>query len=36
MVVTALLVNLLKRFAARKQAANTPQETSLDLDFEIN
>ncbi|WBL70829.1 PTS fructose transporter subunit EIIC [Serratia liquefaciens] len=36
MVVTALLVNLLKSFAAKRQAANTPQESELDLDFEIN
>lgn len=36
MVVTALLVNLLKSFAAKKQAANTPQESELNLDFEIN
>lgn len=35
MVVTALLVNLLKSFAAKKQAAKA-QESDLDLDFEIN
>ena len=36
MVVTALLVNLLKSVAAKKQASNAPQESELDLDFEIN
>lgn len=36
MVVTAVLVNLLKKLAAKKQAANVPQESDLDLDFEIN
>lgn len=35
MVVTALLVNLLKSFAAKKQATKTAQD-DLDLDFEIN
>ncbi len=36
MVVTALLVNLLKSFAAKKQANKATQENDLDLDFEIN
>ncbi|CAI1030828.1 PTS fructose transporter subunit EIIC [Serratia fonticola] len=35
MVVTALLVNLLKSFAAKKQATKVAQD-DLDLDFEIN
>ena len=35
MVVTALLVNLLKSFAAKKQATKAAQD-DLDLDFEIN
>ncbi|WP_447871222.1 PTS fructose transporter subunit EIIC [Serratia fonticola] len=35
MVVTALLVNLLKSFAAKKQATKVAQN-DLDLDFEIN
>lgn len=35
MTVTALLVNLLKSFAAKKQAA-AAKENDLDLDFEIN
>ncbi|MFC0225971.1 PTS fructose transporter subunit EIIC [Serratia aquatilis] len=36
MVVTALLVNLLKSFATKKQSAQAAQESDLDLDFEIN
>ncbi|MBC3381410.1 PTS fructose transporter subunit EIIC [Serratia fonticola] len=35
MVITALLVNLLKSFAAKKQATKVAQD-DLDLDFEIN
>lgn len=35
MVVTALLVNLLKSFAAKKQATKVAQD-DMDLDFEIN
>ncbi|MBW7984465.1 PTS fructose transporter subunit EIIC [Enterobacillus tribolii] len=35
-VVTALCVNLLKSFAAKKQAEQSAKNDDLDLDFEIN
>jgi len=35
-VITALCVNLLKHLASKKTTAAVPQESDLDLDFEIN
>lgn len=36
MVITALCVNLLKHLDSKKSTAAMPQESNLDLDFEIN